>query len=270
MRTSIHILSSALLTMSALGLAATPAQGAGGSQMSTPCAVVETVWAAGSGQDLGAGDQARWVSELDRLIMTSKVSVHHYELGQDKGSGGYGGHSYDPVDVDNIWNGNPLGAWAGSGYAFDYGKSVDTGVGELYNYLIQRTDKCGTAQFVLGGYSQGAQVVGQTMEKLNSERPCFRPILETPNCTCRKERGSGPLPAEAARTILRGVDWFPTAGPTKDLWARGSLTSPTLPSPRQVCGATTMTSSAELPQLSPRPRLMASTRSRAAPSRRLL
>ena len=171
MRTSIHILSSALLTMSALGLAATPAQGAGGSQMSTPCAVVETVWAAGSGQDLGAGDQARWVSELDRLIMTSKVSVHHYELGQDKGSGGYGGHSYDPVDVDNIWNGNPLGAWAGSGYAFDYGKSVDTGVGELYNYLIQRTDKCGTAQFVLGGYSQGAQVVGQTMEKLNSERP---------------------------------------------------------------------------------------------------
>lgn len=147
------------------------APAASASALADGCADVEAVFARGSGQTLGAGESSRFLGQLEDRIASSTTSVHFYELGAD--AGGYGGHSYEAIDVDNPLNGNPIGAKFSGGRAFDYGRSVDSGVGELYTYLLERQEACRAAgsRFVLGGYSQGAQVVGQTLEKLAAERP---------------------------------------------------------------------------------------------------
>jgi hypothetical protein len=46
-----------------------------------------------------------------------------------------------------------------------YSSSVNTGITELITYLNQRSVQCPTETFAIGGYSQGAQVVGETMAK---------------------------------------------------------------------------------------------------------
>lgn len=127
------------------------------------CSQLEIVFARGSGQDLKAEEAEQFRAQVENRIK-SPVEKHYYELGAET----YGGHKYQAVDVGNALNGNPLGAAASSGYAFDYGKSVDSGVGELYNYLEQRNKNCPNTRLVLGGYSQGAQVIGQTLPKLSS------------------------------------------------------------------------------------------------------
>ncbi|GAA0912823.1 cutinase family protein [Virgisporangium aurantiacum] len=149
-------------------LVAPPAAQAKGIDAS--CSDVESVFARGSGQGMDAGEARRFRTELDTRLKDG-VTLHAYELNDDRSAGGYGGHSYDAVDVDKPWNGNAVGAKFSAGYSNDYGRSVDSGVGELFNYLKERQAKCGTARFVLGGYSQGAQVIGQTMVKMSSETP---------------------------------------------------------------------------------------------------
>lgn len=133
------------------------------------CHDIETIFARGSGQSVGEenAEAFRFFEQLNKRIPGDKISHVTYELGTEP----YGSHKYEAVNVSDKTNWNALGAKFSSGYANDYGKSVDSGVGELYNYLTQRYDKCkntGT-KFVLGGYSQGAQVIGQTLPKFSAE-----------------------------------------------------------------------------------------------------
>ncbi len=57
--------------------------------------------------------------------------------------------------------GNPYPAGA-----LDYGPSRDTGVKELFNYLEMRAAICPNEKIVLGGYSQGADVVGSVLPSI--------------------------------------------------------------------------------------------------------
>lgn len=127
------------------------------------CSQVELIFARGSGQSPKSNEAERFREQVESRIK-NPTTKHYYELGTET----YGGHKYEAINVGNVLNGNPIGAKASSGYAFDYGKSVDSGVGELYNYLEKRNKKCPNARIVLGGYSQGAQVIGQTLPKLSS------------------------------------------------------------------------------------------------------
>lgn len=145
------------------------AQSANAAAVDDACGIVEAVWVRGSGQGVAAAENNRFKSQLETRVASAITSLHTFELGSE--TAGYGGHRYTAVNVSDVRNGNAIGARFSAGYGNDYGRSVDAGVGELYNYLLQRLDKCLTARFVLGGYSQGAQVVGQTLEKLASERP---------------------------------------------------------------------------------------------------
>lgn len=127
------------------------------------CGELDVVFARGSGQSLGQAESVRIRAEIEKRIPVSLAPVF-YELGTES----YGGHKYPAIDVGNVFNGNPIGAWVSAGYANDYGKSVDAGVGELYNYVVQRNAKCPNARIILGGYSQGAQVIGQTLPKFSA------------------------------------------------------------------------------------------------------
>ena len=147
-----------------VAFAALPAPTTRAAEVDAACETIETIWAAGSGQDLAADEQKHWKEELDRLLNTSTISLHHYELGQEKTA-----DSYDPIPLDGLTV--RLGARWGAGHSFAYGKSVRKGVNELYKYMVHRTRKCEDSLFVLGGYSQGANVVGQALEELAREQP---------------------------------------------------------------------------------------------------
>lgn len=155
--TAIFALITALLGGSLIGL---PAQAAGPTVR--PCAPVEVVFARGSGQSVSeAGKEAvTFMKELRGRIDIS-VPVNFHELSKSE---------YPAVPV-GLWHPiNTAGAKVSSGEAFTYGDSVNTGVKSLNTYLKQRSDKCKTSQFVLAGYSQGAQVVGEAyVEKLTSD-----------------------------------------------------------------------------------------------------
>ncbi|WP_137844282.1 cutinase family protein [Microbacterium sp. 2FI] len=134
------------------------------------CTDVEAVFARGSGQGLGAGEATRFSEQLVSRI-AAPVTLNYYELG----TASVEGHQYPAVPVGTgSWDSatNSSGAFFSGGGAFEYGGSVDKGVDELDDYIAARLAKCPSALFILGGYSQGAQVVGETyVERLTaSER----------------------------------------------------------------------------------------------------
>lgn len=148
-----------------------------GRAVDAACEKVEAVFARGSGQDISElGDK----TEANRFFDSVKYEVnnwsnlgfHSYELGSDAKYGGYGGYSYPAVAVGG-WGPDKLahsmGAGISNGQSFKYGASVKEGDAELLSYIVQRYSKCKASThpyFILGGYSQGAQVVGETLSLL--------------------------------------------------------------------------------------------------------
>lgn len=136
--------------------------------LTAPCDNVELVFARGSGQPTGDDEYARFRDQVEAEVGT-QLTVNPYELG----SSSIDGNAYPAVPVgteswDSFWNTVQAGLSGGGGWT--YGASVDTGVDELNSYLTSRAATCPDAAFVLGGYSQGAQVVGETyVEKLTAD-----------------------------------------------------------------------------------------------------
>lgn len=133
------------------------------------CTKAEVIFARGSGQRVEQENREaiRFFDQVTLRIAPSQIVPHKYELGKEV----YGGHQYPAENVTNLGNWNALGAFASAGYANDYGNSVNQGVSELYNYVTQRYNKCKSSGtlFILGGVSQGAQVIGQTLPKFSEE-----------------------------------------------------------------------------------------------------
>ena len=126
------------------------------------CMLATAIFARGSGQELNAKEAQTFRKQLQNRVGKDKLSF--YELGSES----YGGNQYPAVDVSNVWNGNAIGAKLSGGMGNDYGKSVNQGVAELHAYLNARHQKCPKEFFILGGYSQGAQVIGQALPGISS------------------------------------------------------------------------------------------------------
>lgn len=123
------------------------------------CGKVEVVYARGSGQPIDTSmERARFNTQINAMIK-APLTVTFYELGSQKQAG----HQYPAVNVGDIRNGNAVGAWVSRGNANDYGASISEGVSEMIAYMTNRyvTCKAAGSKFVLAGYSQGAQVIGQ-------------------------------------------------------------------------------------------------------------
>lgn len=127
------------------------------------CAKVETIFARGSGQKVSdsEADAARYFNQIIFRINDESIPHNDYELGTEM----YGGYQYPAIKVDNWSFLNGLGASLSAGYHFSYGDSVKKGVGELQSYIKQRYSKCekSNTRYILGGTSQGAQVIGQAL-----------------------------------------------------------------------------------------------------------
>lgn len=141
------------------------------------CATVEVVFARGSGQKLFIEKEVKaFEANLNKGIAAfDGATINFFELGQED----IPGVSYPAVPVSGSWDAymNAGDAWFSNGEDvtltseeyWKYGKSVDTGVKELAEYIDDRIDKCeaegNTPRFILAGYSQGAQVIGETYVK---------------------------------------------------------------------------------------------------------
>ena len=126
------------------------------------CTLVTAIFARDSGQGLNAKEAQTFRRQLQNRV--GKDKLNFYELGSES----YGGNQYPAVDVSNVWNGNAIGAKISGGMGNTYGKSVKEGVAELRTYLDIRHRKCPNEFFILGGVSQGAQVVGQALPSISS------------------------------------------------------------------------------------------------------
>lgn len=134
------------------------------------CLKVESIFARGSGERVNQenAEALKFFDEIDyRLRESASLKQRKYELGTDS----YGGYRYPAIAVNDNLYANAIGAVFSGGQAFAYGDSVKQGVGELKSYLTQRYNKCKSTgtQYILGGYSQGAQVVGQALPDLARE-----------------------------------------------------------------------------------------------------
>lgn len=130
-------------------------------EVTKPCTDIEIVFARGSGPG-GSTDTENetFKNSIDILLKEKDITQHQYDLGTEK----YGDSQYPHVDLTPS---TVVGAYFSAGAGFRYGKSVDTGVTELHNYLKERMAKCKDAAFILAGYSQGAHVIGDTMPQLS-------------------------------------------------------------------------------------------------------
>jgi hypothetical protein len=118
----------------------------------------------GSGQDLEDRESQAFHDGLKARI-SEPATLSWYELG----SASRYGNQYPAVAVGvGGWTtiADTIGAAVSSGQSFRYGSSVNDGVAELSLHLEDRAARCPETVFVLGGYSQGAQVVGQAYERL--------------------------------------------------------------------------------------------------------
>lgn len=162
-----HLTTLGLATaIAALTLTVPPASAA--DPVAKTCATVETVFARGSGQGLADPEAGQFESQIrDRL--TGTATINQYVLGSET----IDGYSYPAVPVgmdkglESMWN--TVGAGITGGGGSTYGDSVNEGVDELNAYLGKRAAACPEALFVLGGYSQGAQVVGEAYDEKLSD-----------------------------------------------------------------------------------------------------
>ena len=110
------------------------------------------------------GEATRYFQEVARRI-NNPVTFNAYELGTEK----YSGYQY-PAILATLTNFvRAINTTIGLDDYYTYAQSVHQGVNELQSYIAQRHTKYKESEtlYVLGGYSQGAQVIGQALPKIN-------------------------------------------------------------------------------------------------------
>jgi len=136
--------------------------------LSERCKPFETVFARGSGSGTdGTGTEFYYfTTQLNYRLANPDNILRHYQLGTEK----LGNFKYPAKEVGKNAILTTLGASLSAGNHFEYGDSVKQGVGELQIFLKERYSLCkGKTKWILGGYSQGAQVMGQALSTLSPE-----------------------------------------------------------------------------------------------------
>lgn len=126
------------------------------------CVDAFTLFARGSGQapHESGGEAERFFSEIKARINESSVDLETRELGAEA----YLGLSYPAAGgYQNFFEAET--GWDDYGV---YSESVEEGRQEAFMYLNDRAAACPNEAWVLGGYSQGAQVVGEALFSLNA------------------------------------------------------------------------------------------------------
>ena len=92
------------------------------------------------------------------------------------------------VGIDNL--GVTLGAFFGSGDAYEFGESVDNGVKKLKDMI--NGVSCPSTKYVIGGYSQGAMVVSKSLADLKPDRIIYAATFGDPKIYLPEGEGFDP------------------------------------------------------------------------------
>ncbi|MDR0979668.1 MAG: cutinase family protein [Candidatus Nomurabacteria bacterium] len=167
MRASAAFGVAAALTVSVIGasnpqnVSATDGDSLGG------CYDIEFIWARGSGSEMGAAEYAEFRQRIEQALTSSGFSgaANFYELGTAEN--GYPAQKVFELTPEGVQV--LLDAKLSEGEEYAYGESVAAGEAELQAYLEERLAVCPRTYFALGGYSQGAQVIGDALVQLPQE-----------------------------------------------------------------------------------------------------
>ncbi len=156
MRASVQTRVLWLVVSVALSTATAPAGVATASVFS--CTDVHAVYATGANNAPAGPDFDQFVNDLHgpNGRIAAPVTFSQRPLG---GDGGYAGFQYQPTDSAALFVQGLIGFGP-------YEDSVRTGVDELEAYLTDRAAECGNEVYVLGGWSEGADVIGTALFEL--------------------------------------------------------------------------------------------------------
>ena len=181
-----------LVAAPGLGVGGSPARADHGAE--PPCSDLTVVFARGSDQGLATGSGHRGMAQAYFDQVETRLpgySINKYELGTRD----YGGYRYRAVGISAIldlyrtniiriiWSliwriSRQDGSHASSGSdlleidglgALEYRNSVIEGIGEFTAYLEDRGTDCPDEMFLVGGFSQGAQVIRRSLFLLGKE-----------------------------------------------------------------------------------------------------
>lgn len=151
------------------------------------CDDVQFIFARGSGEKLNDTSYQSWKTEITNQLSSSSLKYSFYELG----SSNQAGYQYPAVAVSGDFQGitNLLGAYIGAGQAYEFGESVMQGEIELNVYTRRINSGCPNTKFVLGGYSQGAMLITQSLDDLISENILYATTFGDPKLYLPEGKG---------------------------------------------------------------------------------
>ena len=177
-------------------------------EQSNFCGDVQFIWARGSNRQ--PDDAEFQVVDADlRARIGPGVTYSSYQLGKDGGFGGFAYPAGGGALIDLILEGTDLIAGA-------YAASVEQGRLELDAYLTDRAAECAGEVYVLAGWSQGAQVIGEGVDLLNQsiqDRIAYVALFGDPVLNTGFD---ALIPAELAGPFLAACNGNPKP------WIRGS------------------------------------------------
>ncbi len=131
------------------------------------CPDLKVVFARGSGGELNNDpNYLDFKANLENRLAGSSISYEFFDL--DYPAVGVG--------IDNL--GVALGAYFGSGDAYEFGESVDSGVKKLK--AIVNSASCPNTKYVISGYSQGAMVISKALSELNHNKLIYAATFGDP------------------------------------------------------------------------------------------
>ncbi len=133
------------------------------------CSDFMFVYARGSGAQVNSDrDFKPFKAAVDEVFGDSGYSYSFYELGSRPE--GWSGMSYPApgIGISSFQRfTTSLGALFSGGEMNDYGDSVEEGANEAMSFAMMMNGACPNTKVVLAGYSQGAQVVSKTLQKIS-------------------------------------------------------------------------------------------------------
>lgn len=134
------------------------------------CTDLKVIFARGSGSEIHATNYQYYERAFRDTFSETGLSVSFYELGSNSENGGYGGYSYPSPGIGiYTWARfkTSLGALVSGGEYYSYGDSVEEGSNEAAYFIMHYKNKCPASKIIIGGYSQGANTVSRTLQKIN-------------------------------------------------------------------------------------------------------
>lgn len=171
----------------AILLSAAPiySEGHNGQVQAAGCPDLKIIFARGSGGErFTSGDYLDFKAAMETKLATTDLNYVFDDLDYPAVS----------IDVGEGHLGTLLGAYFGGGEAYEFGDSVRKGTNKLAEMI--NNDVCKSTKYVVAGYSQGALVVLNGLDKINPEKIIFAATFGDPKIYLPE--GAGPVPAACA------------------------------------------------------------------------